>query len=135
MLKKMKMIAMVALLAATTMAFMSCSKESKIEGKWKITKAPSELSDDKGETWSFKEGGSGSICFNKHDFDVDWAISKDNLTIEYKEKGVKLTGDFTIDELKSRTMSLSGKWTIKYTDDYKGDETESIKANYEFEKK
>ncbi len=51
--------------------------------------------------------------------------------MEDYEGAVKLTGDFTIDELKSKTMSLSGSWNAKFED---GD-SEKMKANYEFEKK
>lgn len=131
MFKKFKIFGLVALLAATTMVFMSCSKESKIEGKWKITKAsPSEIEDDKGETWTFKEGGSWSGVIDGLDVDGDWTISKDDLTISTKMESYKVTGEFSIDELKKRSMSLSGKWTVKFDG-----ESESMKANYEFEKK
>ena len=132
MLNKFKLLGMVALFA-TAMMLCSCSKESQIVGKWKITKAPSELSeDDKGETWTFKEGGSCTVFVYGMDLDGDWSVSKDNLTIDLEKfESVKLTGDFTIDELKSKTMSLSGSWNFKFEDG----NSEKMKANYEFEKK
>ena len=131
-LNKFKLLGMVALFA-TAMMLCSCSKESQIVGKWKITKAPSDWSEsDKGETWTFKEGGSCTLFVSGVDLDGDWSVSKDNLTIDLeKYEGVKITGEFTIDELKSKTMSLSGNWNAKT----EGGESRKIKANYEFEKK
>lgn len=136
MFNKFKLIGVAVLLAATTLMFASCQKtEDKLVGKWKITKAPSDLSDDKGETWTFKEGGSVSFFMGGEDIDGDWSVSNENLTIDgtldYGEgEKFKISGDFTIDELDKKALSLSGNWTIKFYG-----ESEKIKANYDFEKK
>ena len=83
---------MVALFA-TAMMLCSCSKESQIVGKWKITKAPSEWSEtDKGETWTFKEGGSCTVFVYGMDLDGDWSVSKEsylNPKINYDTFGRK----------------------------------------------
>ena len=126
---------MVVLMTAATMAFMSCSKENKIEGKWKIVYASTEFSDDKGETWTFKENKSWSGAIDGLIVDGDWSISKDELTIDVSGQDAgytyRLTGEFSIDELTGRELSLSGKWTIKWSDGQKN----TWSGNYEFEKK
>lgn len=139
MFSKVKVFAMVALLAATTLMFSSCSKESQITGKWRITRVSSSewsaVSDDKGEVWNFKEGGKGSVILTGNDFDASWTISGDNLNLEldgvyYSGEKVKCTGDFSIETLKSKEMSLSGSWVFKY----QGEQLAKYKVNYEFEK-
>jgi len=134
MFKKIKLFATIALLAIVALSISSCSKESKIEGKWKITKVSGdEISDDKGSTWTFKENGSCTIALWEEDWDGDWSISKDELSIELDEMdNYRISGEFTIDELSSSAMSISGTWTIKdYTEDY----TYKEKVSYDFEKK
>lgn len=134
MFKKIKLFATIALLAIVALSISSCSKESKIEGKWKITKATgSDLSYDKGSTWTFKENGSCTIALWEEDLDGDWSISKDELSIDLEEfEGFKISGEFTIDELSGSAMSLSGTWTVK---DYYDGDTDKEKASYDFEKK
>lgn len=126
-MKNIKLFIMVAFLAAaTTMMLTSCSKEKQIEGKWKITHASGDFSDDKGETWTFKSNSSGSFIFYGYDVDGDWSISGDELTIDAKINGYKLVGEFTIDKLSSSKMSLSGSWKV---------DGEKMNVTYEFEKK
>ena len=139
MFKNFKLFAVVALLAATTMFFVSCSKESQIEGKWKVTRAYSsdaDFSDDKGETWNFKDGGTGSATLFGMEFDMDWAVSGDNLTIEldgvyYSGYRAKCTGDFDIETLNSSDMELEGTWTIKVD----GETEARVKVEYDMDKK
>ena len=140
MYNKTKLFCIVVLMTAVTFVFMSCSKEDKIVGKWKITKVSSELSEDKGESWTFKESKKCSVVIDGVDCDGEWYVSNDELTIYIDENTswykdsyfvTKLTGEFSIEELSSKDLSLSGKWKIKWSD---GD-SESIKVNYEFEKK
>lgn len=128
MFKKIKLICMAALVAATIMGITSCSKEDKIVGKWKVTRVTGEIGGEKDDIWTFKENGSCSVVITGIDFDGDWSISKDNLSIDINENGYKFVGDFTIDELSSKELSISGKWTYK-------NYGESYKANYDFEKK
>ncbi len=140
MFKSVKTFAMVALLAATALMFASCSKDAQIVGKWKITRAASSdwtsVSDDRGETWTFKEKGKGTVIITGSDFDMTWSISSDNLTLDVDgvylggEK-VRCTGDFVIDELKSKTMTISGNWILKS----EGTQVAKHKVTYEFDKK
>lgn len=133
MFKKIKLFATIALLAIVALSVSSCSKESKIEGKWKITKATGEFSYDKGSTWTFKENGSCTIALGEEDWDGDWSISKDELSIDLEEvDDIKISGEFTIDELSGSAMSLSGTWTAKDTDE---GYTDKEKVSYDFEKK
>lgn len=143
MLRKIKLFGIIALLAVAVVTVSSCGKDNKIVGKWKITSASGEFSDDKGEIWTFKDKGTCSIVIGGDTFDGEWSISKDNLTIDIDDREITITGDFSIDELKSKSMSLSGEWTAKYQEDdyyyYKSNskytETVRVKANYDFEKK
>lgn len=126
-MKNIKLFIMVAFLAAaTTMILTSCSKEKRIEGKWKITHATGVFSDDKGETWTFKSNRSGSFICSGWDVDGDWSISGDELTIDAKLQGYKVVGEFSIDKLNSSKMSLSGSWKV---------DGEKENVTYEFEKK
>lgn len=142
MLRKIKFFGIVALLAVAMVAVSSCGKEKKIVGKWKITSASGELKEDKGETWTFKEKGDCTVVIGGENYDGEWSISGDNLSIDLDEfdEDIEVSGDFTVDELSSKAMSISGEWIVKYdyNYDYKGSkdsETEKIKANYDFEKK
>lgn len=130
----MKKVLVFALLALTIVSISSCSKEDRIVGKWKITHASGDLSDDKGGTWTFKEKGTCSFTLFELDFEGEWSISKDNLTIDCSEtrngSKVNISGDFEIDNLTSSEMSLSGEWIVKVDD-----EKDKIKVSYDFEKK
>lgn len=131
-MKKISFLVVAAFVATLAMMmFTSCSKEKQIEGKWKITKASGYFSDDKGETWTFKANGKCSCYLDGLDLDGEWSISKDELTIEINEEGLKITGDFTLDNLSSKEMSISGTWKVKYDDGDSG----SWKVSYDFEKK
>ena len=137
MLKQFKLLGMVALLAAA-MLMVSCSKEDKIVGKWKITHASGDFSDDKGSTWNFKDNGKCSIVVGNSDFDGEWSLSNDCLTIdiEYSTSSSegKVIGEFDIDELSSSEMSLSGQWNDSWS--YNGSrQTRKYKVSYDFEKK
>ena len=130
---KLKLFAMVALLAATTFMFTSCSKESQITGKWRVTRANSSeinVSNDKDETWTFKEKGVFSGVVQGIDVNGTWNVSKDNLTINFEMVGgTKVSGVFAIGELRSKTMALSGNWLYKYEDG-----SSKLKINYVFDK-
>ena len=137
---KLKLFAMVALLAATTFMFTSCSKESQITGKWRVTRANSSeinVSNDKDETWTFKEKGKFSGYMGNLDVSGTWKVSGDELTIESDDKlyiegaYFNAIAEFTIDELKNKEMSLSGNLILKNAE-YG---TLKYKVKYELEKK
>lgn len=140
MFNKFKLFGMVALLAAALL-MVSCSKEDKIVGKWKITHASGEFSDCKGDIWTFKDNGkcSGVVVF-EDELDFEWSLSNDCLTLEIDEDGASIVGEFDIDELSSSEMSLSGEWKYSYYEydyEYGGRNLVSgkYKVNYDFEKK
>lgn len=139
MLRKFKLLGVIALLAITVATVSSCGKDKKIVGKWKITSATGDFYYDKGERWTFKDNGKCVIVIENHTYDGEWSVSKDNLTIDIEEDEFTINGDFSIDELKSSSMSLSGEWTAKIDDDYNfkssSKYTERIRGSYEFEKK
>ena len=140
MLRKFKLLGVIALLAITVATVSSCGKDKKIVGKWKITSATGSFSYDKGETWTFKDNGKCVIVIDNEPYDGEWSVSKDNLTIDIEEDEFTINGDFSIDELKSSSMSLSGEWVAKIDYDYyyyksSSKETERIRGSYEFEKK
>ncbi|MBP5536390.1 MAG: lipocalin family protein [Bacteroidales bacterium] len=142
-MKKTKIFVVIAFIAATAMMMLtSCSKEKRIEGKWKITRVSiiSTSSSDseevewlkgaKDECWTFKANGTGFfVIASDYQLDGDWSISGDNLTIttEKDSYGIKNTGDFTIEELNGKVLSINGKW--KDTDGW------NAKVSYEFEKR
>lgn len=137
MLRKLKLFGIIALLAVAVVAFSSCTKEKKIVGKWKVTKAKLDgdtLSDMKGAIWTFKENGNCTCEFVIGEVDGEWSISKDDLTIELEQGSMTMTCDFTIDELTNSEMELSGK--AKETGYSDGERyTYSYKLDFEFEKK
>ena len=139
-MRKYKLFLVVALIAATSMMLTSCSKEKRIEGKWKVTRASGDFSDDKGSVWIFKESGDVTFQVNEMDLDGTWYVSGDELTIDYHsdKEGWDLTGEFSIDDISSREMSLSGIWIEKgyqYESDPTSFYTEKYKVSYDFEKK
>ena len=139
-MRKFKLFAIVALMAATTMMLSSCFKETLIVGKWKVSHISSDMNTfdyDEGQTWTFKDNGSCTIFLMGVEIDGEWDISKGTLYIDldkfyakdYNE--IKIDGEFDIDELNSSEMELSGKWIGKVD----GGESESIKVDYRFKKK
>ena len=139
-MRKYKLFLVVALIAATSMMLTSCSKEKRIEGKWKVTRASGEFSDDKGSVWTFKESGDVTFQVDEYEYDGTWYVSGDELTIEYRndEENVDLTGEFSIDDISSREMSLSGKWIDKHYETEYGEYsrvTNKYNVSYYFEKK
>lgn len=135
--RNLKLFGIIALLAVAVVAFSSCTKEKKIVGKWKVTKAKLDgdtLSDMKGAIWTFKENGNCTCEVVESEVDGEWSISKDELTIELEQGSMTMTCDFTIDELTNSSMELSGK--AKETSYYDGERyTDSYKLEFEFEKK
>lgn len=130
----MKKIFIIAIVAFTAIMLTSCSKEKRIEGKWKIVRSSGEFSDDTGETWKFNSNGNCICYIGGLDLDGEWSISKDNLAIEidmrdYGYEVRKVSGDFTIDKLSSNEMSITGVWRSKFSDG-----NENHKVSYEFEK-
>ena len=124
------------MVAITAIMLTSCSKEKRIEGKWKIDRASGEFSDDKGETWTFKSNGTCICYLGGLDLDGEWSLSQDDLSIEldmrdYGYDAKKVLGDFTIDKLSSNEMSISGVWKIMWVDGG----SDNSKASYDFEKK
>lgn len=140
MFSKVKVFAMVALLAATTLMFSSCSKESQITGKWRVVRASSNdlnVSDDKGEIWTFKEKGDFSGYIGGVDLTGSWSVSGDELTITmddpltYSGISWKASGVFSIDELKSQEMTLSGNLVLKNS----SYDNVKFKVSYDLEKR
>jgi hypothetical protein len=140
---KLRFFAVVALVAATAIMFTSCSKEKKLEGKWKITKSSTsesgyDFSEAKGESWSFKDNGKCSVHITwtssyKRDYDGTFSVSGNTLSIDLDKDsyGDKVDGEFDIDELSSKELSISGTWTIKE----EGYNPGKVKCSYDFEKK
>ncbi|MCR5424422.1 MAG: hypothetical protein K6E93_06675 [Bacteroidales bacterium] len=94
----------------------------------------------RGSVWTFKESGDVTFQVDEYDFDGTWYVSGDELTIEYRndEEDVDLTGEFSIDDISSREMSLSGKWIDKHYETVYGEYsrvTDKYNVSYDFEKK
>lgn len=128
---RLKLFGLVILML-TTVAFMSsCQKnEKKIVGKWKITKAPQDYSNDKGEIWTFKESGNCSIFYDEEELDGEYSVNKNSLSITCKDGDYRCNFDFDIDVLNKKEMSLSG--TVKESTGYYN---YSGKVSYDFEKR
>ena len=141
--RNLKLFGIIALLAVAVVAFSSCTKEKKIVGKWKVTKATGDFDGDKGSTWTFKDNGKCTIESGDMEMDGEWSISKDELTIDFDEDrtiegyrvNIKGVADFDIDDLTNSEMSLDGKVHMKVY--YNGSllEEETVKGKYELEKK
>ena len=149
MFKNFKFIGIICFVLAAMVAFSSCSKPEKtIIGKWKITKASLKIdgdeycsSEDKGETWVFKDNGKCSLYILYNDYEGKYTVRKNTLTIDVEHdfgegEVVTLSGDLDIDEINKEEMSISGTVEYRYDDNYYGDhETTKAKLAYEFEKK
>ena len=151
MFKNFKLIGIVCLVMAAMVAFSSCSKEQQIVGKWKITKAKLDgenIDADEGETWVFKEGGKCILHIEGEDWEGDYSVKKNTLSLDlgndYKESTITVkrtfSGDLDLDEFSKKEMTVSGKlkFTYDYTDYEYGEHdsgTESWSLSYEFEKK
>ncbi len=109
--KTLKLMAMVVLVAVTTLMFSSCSKESMIVGKWKCVQ---EVYNDNGneigndsrinQVWEFKSDGVVEIDGTK----VAYSISGDDITI----MGGMLNG--TITTLTSSKLVLDLQIEMRY---------------------
>lgn len=129
MFKILKLFCIAAFLAVVMVTATSCGKDKKIVGKWKCTNVRGE--GVRGMIWTFKENGD-FFWDEEGDIDEDygeWSISKDNLTIEIWD----IIGDFTIEELNSDEMSISGEWTEINT--RTGEVRERFRSSYDFKKK
>ena len=155
---------------ATMVCFSSCTKnpERLIVGKWKVVSARCSdnnvkpwvidaISNDKGETWSFKENGTFVGYMNLLSLqeidelgygDVECDYICDDNTIEgrggnlrgitdYGETRYDIVFTFEIDEISKNELSITGKITVTWTSfDYEESETETVtKIKYELEKK
>ena len=118
---KLKLAVLAVAFAAVASLFVSCSKESKMEGKWKVTKVASldsdAIFDDQGTTWLLREYGSCNIALLGSHYDGKWYVDDDDLTIYLDKVGdCRIVGDFDIEKLDNDDMSLSGEWTAKWDD-------------------
>ncbi len=143
MFKKIKLIGMLCLMMAAMVAFSSCSKEKQMVGKWVVTKGSvCGESIPKGSFWTFKDGGKCVLEIWDTDYEGHYSVKKNTLTInvEYDFDGeiVGYYGDLDIDEFsnKDKNMSVSGKLTQFYRDEYYSDEEEGpCKFSVDLEKK
>lgn len=143
---------------AATLCFSSCTKkpEQLIVGKWKVVSARSsdiDVSDDKGETWTFKENGTFVGHFSFLDGldgggDIECRYTCDDNTITLR--GGDLEGrindydyyinyeyvfTFDIDEITSEVLSISGKVKGSMNDSEGYSESDMAKLSYELERK
>ncbi len=144
---------------AFMLCFSSCTKdpEKLIVGKWKVVSARSSdidnVSDDKGETWTFKENGAfeGHFSFLEGldgGGDIECRYTCDDNTITLR--GGNLDGrisdydyyinyeyvfTFDIDEITSDALSISGKVKGSTSDSEGYSESDMAKLSYELEKK
>ena len=152
---------------AFMLCFSSCTKDSEklIVGKWKVVSARSSdidnVSDDKGETWTFKENGAfeGHFSFLEGNGEGDGIGDAGDIECRYTCDGNTITlrgGDlegtmhdysydyytnyefvftFDIDEITSDVLSISGKVKGSMTDSEGYSESSMYKLSYELEKK
>jgi len=147
---RLTLIAAVAMI----MCFSSCTKEKKIEGKWKITYAKEDGYNDKnaiGETWTFKENGTfvGYLSYFEQEVTAKWSIDGNELIIkggdlEGSESGSgwsdswEIIYTLDIDQLDNKNLVVSGKAKEIYTeteDGYTDTDTDSWSVSYELEAK
>lgn len=128
MLKSLRLFGFIAILAVAMVTVTSCGKEKKIVGKWKCTSVRGE--GWYGMIWKFKDNGEFIWQEDEGEDDYgEWSISKDELRIEVGD----IIGEFDIDELTSREMSISGEWTEINT--RTGEVRERFSSSYDFKKK
>ena len=140
---------------AVTLCFSSCTKkpEKLIVGKWKIVSAHSSdisnLSDDKGEIWRFKENGTFEGYFGFLEEIVEKGFVESHYNCDGETivlRGGNLEGNlyddhiyecvftFDIDEITKDALSISGK--LKFTESSDGEigDIDIVKLSYELEK-
>lgn len=123
-------ILLVAFLATITMLLStSCSNKKRILGIWKITYASTEVSCDQGESWTFKDDGTCTAVLIYDGLEFKWSIDNNNLVMTSRIDDVDVTGNFSIDKINGKEMSISGKW-IESADG----EVDSASVSYVFEK-